>query len=97
MNQLQQVKNEFIILKQSSILKKPNRLYESSEQQLKHVIDKLEMLNPLSILGRGYAISYQENHLVKKIEDVKVGELLQIRMQDGIVNTKVLSKEGLKS
>ena len=61
------------------------------------MIEKLEMLNPLSILGRGYTLSYQEDHLVKTIDDVKIGENLQIRMQNGIIHTKVLDKKGLES
>ena len=92
---LERAKNNFVILKQSSVLKNPTRLYDPAVQNLRHVIEKLEMLNPLSILGRGYTLAYQDEHLVKTMEDVKVGESLQIRMQNGIVNTKVLDKKGL--
>lgn len=94
---LERANNHFTMLKQSSVLKNPNRLYDPAKQNLKHMIEKLEMLNPLSILGRGYTLSYQEDHLVKTIDDVKIGENLQIRMQNGIIHTKVLDKKGLES
>ena len=95
LNNLEHSKNNFLILKQSSILKNPTRLYEPAIQNLKHVIEKLEMLNPLSVLGRGYTITYQDDHLVKNIEDVKVGNQLQVRMENGIITTNVLDKKGL--
>ena len=53
------------------------------------------MLNLFSVLARPYTITYQDDHLVKNIEDVKVGNQLQVRMQNGIITTNVLDKKGL--
>lgn len=89
-------KKQLEYFSQSHILKNPLKLLEKSEIKLKHVIEKLEVLNPLSILGRGYSLTYQENKLVKSIQEVKTKSQLSVRMQDGILEVQVLDKKGIE-
>ena len=55
-----------------------------------NIIDKLELLNPLKIIGRGYSITYSNDKIVKSIKDVKVNDEIKIKVTDGFINTKVV-------
>ena len=47
-------------------------LYKYSSQRLDHIISKLEVLNPLNTLNRGYAIvKKKEDKVLSSIKDVK--------------------------
>lgn len=66
---------------------------EQNKQQLQQRLSLLDAYSPLKILMRGYAIPYQEDHVVYRIEDVSENAALRLRMQDGIVHTLVEKKE----
>ena len=45
----------------------------------------LDALSPLRIMSRGYSLVYDEaeQKLVKSIEDVQLGDLVNVRVSDG--------------
>ena len=52
--------------------------------------NKLEVLNPLLTLKRGYAIAKSGDKAISSAKDVKSGDEVDIEFDDGIVNTKVI-------
>ena len=62
-------------------------------EQLKGLVGKIETLNPLSVLTRGYSVASKEGKTVKSIGDVSVGEQLEVRFADGKIKTAILEKE----
>jgi len=57
-------------------------------------VSKLEALNPLSVLLRGYSAVFCENGtLVKSTEDVSVGDSVILRTSDGTINATVTETE----
>jgi len=55
---------------------------------------KLEALNPLSVLLRGYsAVFLEDGTLVKSIEDVSVGDTVIMRTSDGKISATVTKTE----
>ena len=62
-------------------------------EQLKGLVGKIETLNPLAVLSRGYSVASQEGKTIKSVCDVAVGEELEIRFTDGKVKTSILEKE----
>ncbi|MCX8062753.1 MAG: exodeoxyribonuclease VII large subunit [Anaerolineales bacterium] len=51
---------------------------------------RLEALNPQAILERGYAILIKKDGaIVRSVSQVKVGEVIQARIQDGRLNTHI--------
>ena len=60
---------------------------------------KLEALNPLSVLTRGYSVAYKENDtkIVKKLEDVDVDSEISVKLSDGFVDATVTKKRKVKS
>jgi len=83
-------KHKFEILKNNYILKNPNLLYKDKIIKLDNLIDKLELINPLGVLKRGYSLTYIDNKLVKDINSVKINDKLTIRLNNGEINTTVI-------
>jgi exodeoxyribonuclease VII large subunit len=51
---------------------------------------KLESLSPLSVLARGYAITYAANgRVVARVADAAPGDAVSIRLQDGYLSATV--------
>ncbi|QBP40940.1 exodeoxyribonuclease VII large subunit [Paenisporosarcina antarctica] len=49
------------------------------------MIQLLEALNPLKIMDRGYSITYQNDQVVKSIEELNLKKQLHIKLPDGVV------------
>lgn len=62
-------------------------------EQLKGLIGKVETLNPLAVLSRGYSVSLKEGKTVKSIQEVAVGEQIEVRFADGKIQTTITNKE----
>lgn len=62
-------------------------------QRLSADVDKLNSLNPLNVLKRGYSFISNGNNAVKSVDGVDVGDELSLTLTDGIISVKVLSKE----
>lgn len=55
---------------------------------------KLAVLNPLSVLARGYSATRKPNgDLIRRVEDIHVGETVEIVLCDGVVGAQVNYKE----
>ena len=57
-------KTKLFKLENSFVLNNPNILYKYKEQNLINIISKLEVLNPLNTLKRGYAIVKKEDKVI---------------------------------
>ncbi len=76
-------------LKKSYVLTNPEFIYKDRTLLLKNVIDKLNLLNPLGVLSRGYSISYLNGHALKSISSVKKQDEVEIKLSDGVIVTQV--------
>ena len=74
----------------SYILNNPNMLYKYSEQKLSHIISKLEVLNPLNTLSRGYAIIKSDKKVISSIKNVKENDVVTISLKDGDISSKII-------
>lgn len=83
-------KTRLFRLSESYVLNNPNVLYKFKEQKLQNIISKLEVMNPMNTLKRGYAIIKDNNKVISSIHDVKTDSKLEIKLKDGIINTKVV-------
>lgn len=60
---------------------------------LKLLTAKLDLLSPLAILGRGYSLTYgPKGNVLRKSDDINVGQQVQVRLQQGILTCAVLAK-----
>jgi len=64
--------------------------------QLQGLIRGLDALSPLKVMGRGYSLVYDEKQerLVRSINDVQPGDLVQVKLSDGQLECHVWSMKG---
>src|SRR5262249_5316067 len=59
-------------------------------EKLSVAVRGLESLSPLAVLGRGYAIAFNENdEVIKRAADVAEGDRLRVRVNDGEIHCRV--------
>ena len=79
-----------------------NELYRSATNSYESVlaekrlafltnVGKLEALNPLSVMSRGYSVTQRNGKTVSDISDVSVGDVITVRLKDGKINATVES------
>lgn len=77
-------------MKKSHILKNPNKILNPKWQQHIRMVEKVEVLNPLTTLKRGYTISKKDNKVISSAEDLDKDDIIELQFKDGNVNTKVM-------
>lgn len=86
-------KKQFEHLKDHYILQNPTELYKMPKLKLVNMIEKLEVMNPLAILKRGYTVNYVDDKLVTSIKDIKVNDSMKMVFHDGTVDAKIINIE----
>ena len=89
-NTISQNRNKLFKLENSIVLKNPSEITKHKREAYLRNFEKLEILNPLLTLKRGYSITKSNDKIVSSAKDVKPGDELDIEFDDGTVNTKVI-------
>lgn len=89
-------KSNIKLLQKTPILVNPNIIYEKKSLLLNKYIEKLEILNPMSALKRGYSIIKKDNLSISKISKLHIDDIIDVEMSDGHVNAKVINIEKRK-
>lgn len=65
---------------------------EKEKRKYIYLTSKLEVLNPMSVISRGYSAVFDEDgKLIKSIDDIKKGDLLSVRLADGRIGARAES------
>ncbi len=83
-------------IKNNYIFKKPDTIFEEKNNKLNLYIEKITILNPLNSLKRGYAIIYKDNKVVSTKEKIKKEDILNIKIKNGTIISKVMEVENGK-
>lgn len=75
---------------QSKLQNRSEIYLKAKKDQLVKVIEHLELVNPLSILKRGYSLSYQKKQLIKSVKDIDLQQEMIVKFNDGEVISKVI-------
>ena len=89
-NIISQNRNKLFKIENSHILRNPEEITKKKRDACLKNINKLEVLNPLLTLKRGYSIAKSGEKIISSAKDVEVGDEIDIEFDDGIVNTKVI-------
>ena len=74
----------------SYVLTNPEIMYKFKMQNLDHIINKLEVLNPMNTIKRGYSIVKKDDKVISDIEKIKVDDMININIKNGMINAKVV-------
>lgn len=86
-----EVKKEKIINLEKILRKQIISKIDISRHKYEMMINKLDLLNPLNILSKGYSLVTLEDVVVKDVKDLKIEDTINIRMHEG--NVKAIVKE----
>ena len=82
--------NRLDLVKNSNVFKNPQEIIKNQKENYLLQLSKLEILNPLNTLKRGYTLAKSDGKLISSAKQLKSGDNLEVEFEDGNVNTKVL-------
>ena len=83
---------------QNLILRTLAQSFRDRGTDLEMMEQRLNAVNPLQILDQGYAVMEgSDRRIVKSIDQVSTGDLVQLRVQDGTLGARIESKESKKN
>ncbi|MBO4353571.1 MAG: exodeoxyribonuclease VII large subunit [Clostridia bacterium] len=75
---------------ESALFDKMKNAAESKKARLAAICAKLEALNPMSVISRGYsAVFGKDKTLIKSADQVSVGDEISLRLSDGTIGATV--------
>jgi exodeoxyribonuclease VII large subunit len=93
LNYLNITKTKYLHIVLNNILKKPTLLLENKEHDYQLLINKLELLNPLNILKKGYSVVTKNNQVIKDIKELQLKDKIKIKLSVGEISAEVIGKE----
>ena len=54
-----------------------------------HIVEKLEVLNPLNTLKRGYSVTKKDDKVISSVKDVKVNDEIRVDIKDGYLISNI--------
>lgn len=88
-NKIEINKTKYNHLKDSYILSNPEELFKNKYNNYNLIINKLELLNPLNILSKGYSVVSSNDKIIKRSKDVNIGDKIIVRLSEGIIDASV--------
>ena len=88
-DKIENLKTKLFQFKNNYILNNPENLYKNKRIELNNLIDKLELINPLNILKRGYTLTYVNDKVKKTVKDIKKNDVIKTKFNDGYIISKV--------
>lgn len=83
-------KNKLNKIENSIVLKKPETIIKNKKDLFHKNLTKLEILNPLLTLKRGYSITKKNERVISSKNEVKIGDEIIVEFDDGNINAKVI-------
>lgn len=97
---LMQSPKHIISLQKKQLAYLVEQLKSSSENYLNKqksaftsTVRTLEALNPLSIMTKGFTVTFKDDKMLKSVQDINKNDDINIKFKDGIVKAKVQSIE----
>lgn len=91
-NMLNNKKKAYEKIIYSHVIRYPKMIYQDKEVSFQNLLNKLNLLNPLSVLEKGYSVISKENKIIKDIKSIKVNDEIDIKLYKGNIKANVISK-----
>lgn len=80
---------KLLSIKESYILKNPEEIIKSKNKEYDLLLNKLELLNPLAILKKGYSVITKDGISVKTSKGLKNKDIINVRLGEGAIIAEV--------
>lgn len=90
-------KRDLLSEKYNEIISNIKEIIEQKRIGLVLKTEKLNALNPLSVMARGYAVAEIDGNIIKSVKKIAKGDVLTVKFSDGTVETgvtKITKKKG---
>jgi len=77
------------IFKKNYTLNNPDTILNVFNNTYELYLNKLNLLNPLNVLSKGYSVTSKDGKTIKSIKEVKVNDKIDIRLSNGKINAIV--------
>ncbi|GHT58674.1 exodeoxyribonuclease 7 large subunit [Endomicrobiia bacterium] len=78
----------------SRLLNNIQNLYEVKFEKLKDVAHKLDIVSPISVLKRGFAVCFDSNNkIIRETKNINTGDIVNIKLFSGNFTAKVETKQ----
>jgi exodeoxyribonuclease VII large subunit len=68
-------------------------MISSKKQKFVKSAATLDALSPLKVIGRGYSMVTENGKVVKSIDNVEIGDTVNIMFSDGNIDCSVINKK----
>lgn len=90
-NKLANAKLRYNHIKENYILNNPEELLKKKKHDYTLILNKLEILNPISILSKGYSVVSINDKTINSTDKISKGDMLNIKLYKGSLKAKVES------
>ena len=70
-----------------------NSILLKNQHRFDMLLNKIELLNPMKILDKGYSVVKLKDRVIKNSKDLKENDNISITLSKGVVNATVIGKE----
>ncbi|MDD2409942.1 MAG: exodeoxyribonuclease VII large subunit [Bacilli bacterium] len=88
-NKLDNSKTKLLRYRESYILNNPDNLFINKQNKYTLILNKLELLNPISVLSKGYSVLKYNNKIIKDSSKLKKGDKIDINLFKGKIKANV--------
>ena len=81
--------DERIVALQQRLRQALGQTLSRKQDRFANVVEKLNLVSPLNILSRGYAIASKDKHVIRSVAEVSPGDSLTVRVKDGLIDCEV--------
>lgn len=78
---------------EAAVSNKIHRILEQEEHKLMITAQSISNLNPLAVLSRGYAVAKKGGKAVKSADELKIGDMIDVKLNKGGVSAEVKKTE----
>ena len=82
--------NTFNLIKSNYILNNPDVLTKEIDKKLEILIKSLKLLNPLSILEKGYSVITKDDKVINNKDNLNKNDIIDIKLYKGNIKAKVM-------
>lgn len=88
-----QTRNNYLVQLDNDLKVKIEKILDKKNNKFFNLLSKLEPLNPIRTIKRGYSITKSDNHVVTSVKNLKKDMMLATSLSDGVVTSKIVNVE----
>ena len=81
-----------ILMMKSLLASSARKLIIKEEKRIATFANTLEILSPENVIKRGYTITCQDGRIIKSLQNLETGDIIETMFSDGLIKSKITEK-----